>query len=91
MLIIIYVIITCVIIIVIILGLFGGGKLNLNQIQKGGRLSARRTKKSINEFLNSSVTSSQILNMVNKQRHTKIKGKKSCNRLTKKRVRARKM
>ena len=51
----------------------GGGKqLNLNQIQKGGRLSARRTKKSINEFLNSSVKSSQILNMVNKQRHTKI-------------------
>jgi predicted CopG family antitoxin len=35
--------------------------MTLSQIQKGGRQSANRTKKSINDFFNSSVTSSQIL------------------------------
>ena len=70
-------------------GWFGGGRpLNLNQIQKGGKLVAKRTEKSINEFLNSSVTSSHILNMITKQRKTKIKRKRSTNRMTKKRIRA---
>ena len=45
--------------------LYQGGKKNsLKQIQKGGRLAANRTRKSINEFLNSSVTSSYIYDMV---------------------------
>ena len=41
----------------------GGNKrrMTLSQIQKGGRQSAKRTKKSINDFFKSSVTSSQIL------------------------------
>lgn len=45
--------------------LYQGGKKNsLKQIQKGGRMAANRTRKSINEFLNSSVTSSYIYDMV---------------------------
>jgi hypothetical protein len=69
----------------------GSRKRNtLSQIQKGGRQSAKRTQKSINDFFNSSVTSSQILKMVTKngdkprdkhKRKTKVKrrrfGKKS--------------
>lgn len=59
-------------------------RLTLGQIQKGGRQSAKRTKKSINDFLNSSVTSSHILKMVTKQgdkhsdnkRKTKVKVKR---------------
>ena len=67
----------------------GGGKpFSLNQIQKGGRQSAKRTKKSINEFLNSSVTSSQILNMIAKsgddKRKTKVKRKRNNGRVSKK-------
>jgi hypothetical protein len=67
----------------------GGDKpFSLNQIQKGGRQSAKRTKKSINEFLNSPVTSSQILNMIAKsgddKRKTKIKRKRNSGRVSKK-------
>jgi hypothetical protein len=56
-------------------------KLTLGQIQKGGRQSAKRTKKSINDFFNSSVTSSQILKRFlkldeNHKRKTKIKVKR---------------
>ena len=51
--------------------------ITLSQIQKGGRQSAKRTKKSINDFFNSSVTSSQILKMVtNTNRNTKVKRKR---------------
>jgi hypothetical protein len=41
-----------------------GGKKTLNSlkhIQRGGKIAAKRTKKSINEFLNSGITSSQIV------------------------------
>jgi len=41
-----------------------GGKKTLNSlkhIQRGGKMAAKRTKKSINEFLNSGITSSQIV------------------------------
>ena len=53
-------------------------KLTLGQIQKGGRQSAKRTKKSIHDFFNSSVTSSQILKKFLKpdekhKRKTKVK------------------
>ena len=53
--------------------------ITLGQIQKGGRQSAKRTKKSINDFFNSSVTSSQILKMItntNTNRNTKVKRKR---------------
>jgi len=52
----------------------GGKKFSLKHIQKGGRLAAKRTRKSINEFLNSSVTSSYIYDMV--QNGGKIKSKR---------------
>lgn len=74
---------------------FGGGKQSsLSQIQKGGRQSAKRTQKSINEFLNSSVTSSQILSMFNNQedykRNTKVKRKRNNSKYSR-RIRANKM
>jgi hypothetical protein len=56
--------------------------ITLGQIQKGGRQSAKRTKKSINDFFNSSVTSSQILKMItntNTNRNTKVKRKRKRN------------
>ncbi len=74
----------------------GGGRnmFSLHQIQKGGRQSAKRTKKSINEFLNTSVTSSQILNMIIKsedhKRNTKVKRKINNGKYSR-RVRAKKM
>jgi hypothetical protein len=45
-----------------------GGKksMTFKQIQRGGKMAAKRTQKSIKDFLNSSVTSSHILNMVKK-------------------------
>lgn len=64
-------------------GLKAGGsrkRLTLGQIQKGGRQSANRTKKSIHDFFKSSVTSSHILKMVKKhgdnKRNTKVKRKR---------------
>ena len=64
-------------------GWFGGNSrktLTLGQIQKGGRQSANRTKKSIHDFFKSSVTSSHILKMVKKhgdiKRNTKVKRKR---------------
>jgi hypothetical protein len=44
----------------------GGGKrrVDLNHIQKGGRMSARRTQKSIKDFLKPSITASSILKIV---------------------------
>ena len=74
----------------------GGGRkiLTLHQIQKGGRQSAKRTKKSINEFLNTSVTSSQILNMITNpgdhKRNTKVKRKRNNSKYSR-RIRAKKM
>lgn len=49
---------------------FVGGS-SLKQIQKGGKKSLTRTTKSINDFLNSSITSSYILNMIKKGGKTK--------------------
>jgi len=54
-------------------------KQTFNHIQKGGKQSAKRTKKSISEFLNSGIKSSQIIKMINgkgksktrRKRHTK--------------------
>jgi hypothetical protein len=57
---------------------YGGKKISLKHIQKGGRLAAKRTKKSINEFLNSSVTSSYIYDMV--QNGGNVKGKRKSKR-----------
>jgi hypothetical protein len=47
------------------------GGSSIKHIQKGGQQSLKRTAKSINEFLNSSVTASHILNMVKKGGRTK--------------------
>jgi hypothetical protein len=55
----------------------GGKKFSLKHIQKGGRLAAKRTRKSINEFLNSSVTSSYIYNMTKNGGKRKSKRKRS--------------
>lgn len=49
---------------------FVGGS-SLKHIQKGGKKSLTRTTKSINDFLNSTITSSYILNMVKKGGKTK--------------------
>lgn len=49
---------------------FVGGS-SLKQIQKGGKKTLTRTTKSINDFLNSTITSSYILNMVKKGGKTK--------------------
>jgi len=57
----------------------GGKKIHqtFNHIQKGGKQSAKRTKKSISDFLNSGIKSSQIIKMINgkgktrRKRHTK--------------------
>ena len=57
----------------------GGKKFSLKHIQKGGRLAAKRTRKSINEFLNSSVTSSYIYGMV-QNNMTKNGGKRKSKR-----------
>lgn len=45
----------------------GGKKIRqtFTHIQKGGKQSAKRTKKSISEFLNSGIKSSQIIKMIN--------------------------
>jgi hypothetical protein len=53
-------------------------RLTLGLIQKGGRQSANRTKKSITDFFKSSVTSSRILKMILKpdekhKRKSKVK------------------
>jgi hypothetical protein len=55
----------------------GGSKkyINIKEVQKGGAAAAKRAQNSINQFLNSSVTSSQILNMV--KRKTKVKRKRA--------------
>ena len=42
------------------------GGSSIKHIQRGGQNSLKRTAKSINEFLNSSVTASHIVNMVKK-------------------------
>ena len=47
------------------------GWSSIKTMQRGGQQSLKRTAKSINEFLNSSVTSSHILNMVKKGGRTK--------------------
>jgi len=49
----------------------GGGRSSIKHIQRGGQQSLKRTAKSINEFLNSSVTASHIINMVKKGGRTK--------------------
>ena len=47
------------------------GGSSIKHIQRGGQQSLKRTAKSINEFLNSSVTASHIINMVKKGGRTK--------------------
>ena len=47
------------------------GGSSIKHIQKGGQQSLKRTAKSINDFLNSSVTASRIINMVKKGGRTK--------------------
>ena len=47
------------------------GGSSIKHIQRGGQQSLKRTSKSINEFLNSSVTASHIINMVKKGGTTK--------------------
>jgi len=49
--------------------------IHIKEVQKGGAAAAKRAQNSINQFLNSSVTSSQILNMV--KRKTKVKRKRN--------------
>jgi hypothetical protein len=46
--------------------MLGGGKRGstLKNIQKGGKMSAKRTQKSINDFLKPSMTSSSILKLI---------------------------
>ena len=47
--------------------MLGGKKIHqtFNHLQKGGKQSAKRTKKSISDFLNSGIRSSQIIKMIN--------------------------
>ena len=47
------------------------GGSSIKHIQRGGQQLLKRTAKSINEFLNSSVTASHIINMVKKGGRTK--------------------
>ena len=56
-----------------IVALSGGGsrRSTLKNIQKGGKMSAKRTQKSINDFLKPSITSSSILKMLKKGRRSK--------------------
>ena len=53
----------------------GGKKIRqtFNHIQKGGKQSANRTKKSISEFLNSGIKSSQIMKMINGKGKSRLK------------------
>jgi membrane-associated HD superfamily phosphohydrolase len=53
-----------------------GGKNSMNRlkhIQKGGKMAAKRTKKSINEFLNSGIKSSQILKKLKSKTRRRVK------------------
>ena len=55
--------------------LMRGGKKsmnNLKQIQRGGKMAAKRTKKSINEFLNSGIKSSQIVKRLKSKTKRKV-------------------
>jgi hypothetical protein len=53
----------------------GGKKIRqtFNHIQKGGKQSAKRTKKSISDFLNSGIKSSQIIKMMEGKGYNKSK------------------
>jgi hypothetical protein len=53
----------------------GGKKIRqtFNHIQKGGKQSAKRTKKSISDFLNSGIKSSQIIKMMEGKAKTRRK------------------
>lgn len=53
--------------------MMGGKKIRqtFNHLQKGGKQSAKRTKKSISDFLNSGIRSSQIIKMINGQGNRK--------------------
>jgi hypothetical protein len=56
-----------------------GGKKNHQtfiHIQKGGKQTAKRTKKSISEFLNSGIRSSQIIKMINGKGNGKTRRKR---------------
>jgi hypothetical protein len=57
--------------------MIGGKKIQqtFNHIQKGGKQSAKRTKKSISEFLNSGIRSSQIIKMINGKGNDKTRRK----------------
>jgi hypothetical protein len=53
-----------------------GGKKALNSlkhIQRGGKMAAKRTKKSINEFLNSGIKSSQIVKKLKSKTKRKVR------------------
>ena len=62
----------------------GGRHPNIKEVQKGGAAAAKRAQDSIKQFLSSSVTSSQILNMV--KRKTKAKRKRNGKRYSRKRA-----
>ena len=62
----------------------GGRRPNIKEVQKGGAAAAKRAQDSIKQFLSSSVTSSQILNMV--KRKTKAKRKRNGKRYSRKRA-----
>lgn len=55
--------------------MIGGKKIRqtFNHIQKGGKQSAKRTKKSISDFLNSGIKSSQIIKMMDGKAKTRRK------------------
>ena len=56
--------------------LMRGGKKSMNSlkhIQRGGKMAAKRTKKSINEFLNSGIKSSQIIKRLKSKTKRKVR------------------
>jgi hypothetical protein len=63
----------------------GGRHSNIKEVQKGGAAAAKRAENSIKQFLDSSVTSSHILNMV--KRKTKAKRRRNGKRYSRKRAR----
>ena len=67
----------------------GGGVIknnSLKNIQKGGKMAAKRTQKSIKEFLNSSVTSSSILKLIKGGKRSIKKRKYNFGMQTKRRI-----
>jgi hypothetical protein len=68
-------------------GFLGGKKRNtLKNIQKGGKLSAKRIQKSIKEFLKPSITSSSVLKMIKGGKKTAKKRKYNSGLRSKRRI-----